>query len=119
MAGELEVLRAACCIAGLDGNIDRAEIRYLRTLAERAGVGLTSLEAMVEQALENRDFYEEQFQVVASDPDRAITALFTVAIADGRLVTEERVILRHFADRIGVPGLRFEKLLRIAERNVE
>ena len=34
---ELQILRAACCVAGLDGEIDERERAALHVLVERAG----------------------------------------------------------------------------------
>ncbi|MHC4948737.1 MAG: TerB family tellurite resistance protein [Planctomycetota bacterium] len=113
---ELEVLRAACCVAALDGDISGTELPLLRRLAERAGVGSTSLEAMMDMAREDAGFFEKQMQFLRGDPDRAIKLLFQVAAADGRVGRPERIVVRYFADRLGMTEERFEQILRAAEK---
>ncbi len=117
MTDEVELLRAACCIAGLDGDVCDEENSLLARLAEKIGVGPVSLAAMIERAETDPAFYEEQFQLVQKDPDEAMKILFAVAVADGVLLQTERVILHHFADKLGMPEERFEQLLRSAEKH--
>jgi tellurite resistance protein len=112
---EVEVLRAACCIAGLDKQIDDNELKLLRKLAHRVGVGEVSLDAMIRRAREDQNFYQEQFRYLHADPQQAMTTLFGLAVADGQLTLEERVILRHFAERLELSEAQFEKLLAAAE----
>ncbi|MCP3905253.1 MAG: hypothetical protein GY715_16630 [Planctomycetes bacterium] len=116
---ELEILKAACCVAGLDGSIDDRERDLVRALAERAGVGAVSLEAMLVQAREEPERFEEHLQFLTANKDDAMKVLFRVAVADGRLGPEERVVLDFFADRVGMEQERFDALLRAAERAVE
>ena len=40
---KVELLRAACCVAGIDGEIDEAEFAVLKKLADDVGVGDASL----------------------------------------------------------------------------
>ncbi len=112
---EVELLRAACCIAGLDGDVDATEHPHLRKLADNAGVGAASLRAMVNRAVEDRDFYKEQFAIITMDAEESMKALFEVALADGVISTEQRVILHYFSDKLGMGAERFDEILKAAE----
>lgn len=115
---KVEVLRAACCIAGIDGNVEPAERKLIEKLAHDVGVGRMSLDAMLEQARTDCSFFEEQFEVLKADPDQAMITLCGVAIADGQLSSEERILLQHFAGRLGMPEATFGKLMARAEQYV-
>jgi len=116
---QVEVLRAACCVAGLDSHINADERAFIDKLAVGAGVGPASLAAMLDRASEDQEFYQEQFGYLSADPDSAIKTLFLVAMADHELTVDERVILQHFADVLGMTQDRFDKILRSAERQME
>ena len=120
MAGfdELEVLRAACCVAGLDRASDERELTLIRTLAKRAGVGVVSLDAMVEEARDHPGAFDSYLEHLRMDIDETMKVLFRIAIADGQLGTEERVVLQFFADRLGMKQDRFDQILRSAERDI-
>lgn len=115
---DLEILRAACCVAGLDGRVCDREHPLLERLAERAGVGKVSLAAMIELAEHDRHSYEEQFEIVKTDPERTIRVLLGVAAADNVLTVEERVIVAHFATKLGLSEQRFGELLAGAEKSI-
>ena len=117
MSKDVEILRAACCIAGLDGEICDRERPLLDRLAEKAGVGSASFQAMIDRAESDQSFYEEQFHVVKMDAEETMKILFAVAVADGVLLRAERIILQHFADKLGLPEHRFDELLLAAERH--
>ena len=119
MLDDLEILKAACCVAGLDGTIDDRERDLVRALAIRAGVGAVSLQAMLDQAREEPERFEQHLRFMTANKDDVMKVLFRVAVADGRLGPEERVVLDFFADRIGMAQERFDALLRAAERDVE
>ncbi len=108
---EVELLRAACCIAGLDGEVTDSEREAIESLADRAGVGAASMNAMIDLARTDESFYEEQFEMLLTDPEEAIRTLSGVAAADGGVSTDERVILRHFADKLGLDGARAEEII--------
>lgn len=117
---EVEILRAACCIAALDRAVCEKEHAVLDALRKRIGVGRVSFEAMLDRARHDRDYYQEQFQIAMVDPDLAMRTLFQVAVANHRITLEERVILQHFAEeKLGMARDRFERLLEAAERHVE
>ena len=116
---DVEILRAACCVAGLDEQITDSERGMLKRLANHAGVGAVSLEAMIDRAVSDPDFYQEQFEMVRTDPDATMKALFCVAVADHELSTDERVILQHFATKLGMTPQRFDQLLAAARKHIE
>ena len=116
---DVEILRAACCVAGLDEQITDSERNMLERLAHHAGVGSVSLEAMIDRAVSDPDFYQEQFEMVRTDPDATMKALFCIAVADHELTTDERVILHHFATKLGMEPKRFDQLLAAARKHVE
>jgi len=108
---DVEILRAACCVAGLDGRVCERERALLHRLAKKAGVGAASLDAMIDTAVEDKAFYEKQFRVVQADAERTIKTLLAVAISDGDLALEERVIIQKFADVLGMDRDRYDALL--------
>lgn len=108
---DVQILRAACCIAGIDGKICEREHPLLRKIAEQAGVGAKSLEAMMDMAETDSTFFEEQFGYATSDPERTIRLLFVVAAADGRFTSEERIILHHFAMKVGMSDEAYDALI--------
>ena len=114
----VEILRAACCVAGLDREINEREMKMLRDLAEHAGVGQVSLSAMIDRAKTDADFYKDQFRIVRTNAENTMRVLVGVAIADHVLAQEERVILAHFAERLGMTPERFDKYLEAAEKKL-
>ena len=115
---KVDVLRAACCIAGIDEHIDDHELRMLRKLAEHVGVGNASLDAMMHRARTETDYYEDQFNLMCDDVDHALKVLFSVAVVDGELGDAERIMLQHFAALLGMTDARFDQLVRAAEWHV-
>ena len=97
---DVEVLRAACCIAGADGEIESDEAGYLQQLAQKAGVGAASLSAMMELAANDSNFRQQQFRVLKSDPVATMELLFSIALADGEVTSDEGELLRLFAARL-------------------
>jgi len=113
---KVEILRAACCVAGLDGYVCDREHPLLNRLAELAGVGGASLQAMIDRAERDQNFYQEQFDALSADPELTIRTLLAVAAADRELSLNERVVLHHFATKLGLPDERFEQVLEEAEK---
>ena len=111
---QVEVLRAACCIAAADGEVSKAEVELIHRLARTTGVGKASREAMIDQALNNPAFLESQFRFLMHDPDRAMKILLFIAAADGEMDKEEEVVLRDFAQRIHLDETRLQQLLKRA-----
>jgi uncharacterized membrane protein YebE (DUF533 family) len=115
---DVEVLRAACCMAGLDGVVTPEEMAMVQKLADKAGVGAVSLRAMLDRAKADPNFYKEQFRILHADPSSTMTAVVGVAMADGDLSRDERVILQQFAERLGMRQEVYVKLIESAERLV-
>ena len=111
---KVEILRAACCIAGLDQEITEDEEKMILRIAEYAGVGSASVQAMKNRAIEDPNFFEELFENLKTDADNTMKILFSVACADKELQTDERVVLYHFAQRLGLSDERFNKLMAAA-----
>lgn len=114
---QVELVRAACCVAGIDGTICDREHPLLLRLANHAGVGGASLKAMADRAQADSSFFQKQFDIFKADPDETMKTLFQIAIADGVLKQSERVVLQHFAERLGMPMERYEELLAAAEKH--
>ena len=114
---EVELLRAACCIAGLNEQVSERERPLLEEIAQRIGVGAASLQAMINRAERDEDFYKQQFNIVKPDAERAIQRLLEVAMASGEISQRQRVLLYHFAERLEVDPQHFEQLLKQAEQN--
>lgn len=112
---DVELLRAACCVAALDGETTPGERAIIDKLAERAGVGAASLKAMLDMARSKPDFYTQQFRVVREQPEACVEMMLRVAAADGTISQEERVIIAFWAERLGLSRDRFAELLRAAE----
>ena len=111
---KVEVLRAACCVAGIDGETSPEERRVLDMLAQRAGVGLASLTAMIERSESDQGFYKEQFRVLKADPNETMKLLIGVALADNKLRTIERQVLGRLAKQLGVDKQTFDNWLNQA-----
>jgi len=113
---DVERVRAACCIAGIDGEITPAERDLIDRLAEKAGVGSASVGAMIERACSDPGFCKEQFDVYNADPERTIEALWIVAAADGRVGNREGQVLRYFARKLALTDARYAEIIARLER---
>ncbi len=111
---QVEVLRAACCVAGADGETSEAESELLNRLAKQTGVGFASLEAMVSRACTDANFCKEQFRVLKAEPKEAMATLLEVAMADGVIDDQETETLKVFAEKLSVPADIFDELLQTA-----
>ena len=111
----IEILRAACCVAGIDGEICEREHPLLKRMAHAAGVDADWLNANLERALNDPLYFEHQFHLLQTDPEETMRVLFKVATVDGRFSLPERVILQHFAGKLGMERERYEQLLRDVE----
>jgi tellurite resistance protein len=112
---DLEVLRAACCVAGRGGAVSGREARLIRELADRAGVGDVSLQAMIERAEQDPDFHREHFEILKTEPERTIRVLAAVAAADGSVSAEQRVLVGRFAAKLGMTDEELDRILTDAE----
>ena len=112
----LEILKAACCVAGIDGEICEREHPLLKRMAHTAGVDSDWLNATLAQALNDPLFFERQFHLLRTDPEETMRVLFEVALADEHFSLPERIILQNFADKIGMERERYEELLKEIEK---
>lgn len=108
---DVEVLRAACCIAGIDGDVSQKQREALNAIARRVGVGEASLRAMLDRALADKAFYKEQFDYVQKDPEAVLVTLWKVAAIDGKVAAEEKALLLKFAEKLKVSESRLEELI--------
>ena len=108
---KVQVLRAACCVAGADGLNEPAERRIIDMLAKEVGVGEASIEAMLERAATEEDYVQDQFRVLKAEPKEAMRLLFSVALSDKQLEDKEVEVLRHLAQKLDVADEEFERLL--------
>jgi tellurite resistance protein len=113
---DLEILKAACCIAAADGEITEAEREAVQVLADRAGVGRASLAAMQQMAIDDPDFFEHYLGMLKEDADQAFKTLLRVAVVDQRFGTNERVLVQYFAGKMDLTPERTNQLLDAAER---
>ena len=109
---QVALLRAACCVAGIDKEISAPEEAVIRRLASEVGVGKASLEAMMERATTDQEFYKEQFRAFKSDPQVTMAGLLEVAMADGEVSDEEVAVLGELANRLDVPQDVFQELIQ-------
>lgn len=108
---KVDVLRAACCVAGIDGQPNPAEQAVIQKLAGEVGVGKASLDAMIARGASDPDFHEEQFRVLKADPQDSLAALLEVAMADGTISAEETDVLRALSQNLGISNELFEELI--------
>lgn len=108
---QVEVLRAACCVAGADGNATDEERQLLANLASKSGVGAASLNAMIERATSDQKFCEEQFRILKTEPQETMAILLQVAMADGAIQDVEVASLKALASRLNVSDDIFEALI--------
>ena len=108
---QVEVLQAACCVAGTDGTISDQERELISKLGGDCGVGKASLQAMIERAKSDCSFCDEQFQILKTDPQETMAILLELAIVDGVIDDSEHAILQSFASRLNVPEQTFGELL--------
>lgn len=108
---KVDVLRAACCVAGVDGQPNEAEMGVIQKLADEVGVGQASLEAMIARGSSDPDFHHQQFRVLKQDPQESLAALIEVAKADGTLSPEEIGVLKALSEKLELSSEIFEQLI--------
>jgi len=108
---QIELLRAACCVAGIDKDASEAELDVIGKLVKQTGVGKASLQAMVDRATSDQDFYKEQFTVLKADPSESMAYLLQVAMADGKLTEGEIEVLEKLSQRLDVSANDFQQLI--------
>jgi uncharacterized tellurite resistance protein B-like protein len=112
---DLEILRAAVCIVGADGEVDEKENAFFEKLAKKIGVGLASRTAMINRAKSDPDFHQQMFQVLKTEPGESITILFKAAMADGQLDEKEILMLKSFSEKLGINEKSFLEVLNQAK----
>lgn len=115
---EQAILKAACCVAGVDDEVHHLEAPILKKLAKRCDVTLKTLTGWLDQARSNTVFYNEQFAIVRAKPDEAVKIMFLVAMADGFITEDEKSVIRHLARKLGMDDLRFRKIHRAATKQM-
>ena len=116
---KVEVLRAACCVSGVDGKAGEDERPILDMLANEVGVGEASLIAMILRAETEPDYCEAQFRVLKADPPETMKLLFSVALADRKLTEKEIDVLRNLSQKLELPTERFDTMLEQATKIAE
>ncbi len=105
----VELLRAAIAMAVADGKILRSEMGVVEGLAQRAGVGAVTIEAMFEAAANDETFADN---LLLQPKDRAIKAvelLVGLARIDGKISDEERELIVRIAASIDVVDNEFRQ----------
>jgi uncharacterized tellurite resistance protein B-like protein len=110
-AQKVDLLRAACCVAGIDGQATEAEMNVIQRMVRETGVGKASLQAMIDRSTKDPEFYKEQFRVLKADPTEAMTYLIQVAMADGKLTAGEIEVMQKLGEKLDVPHQEFQKLI--------
>ncbi len=104
-----ELLRAAIAMAVADGKISRSEMGVVEGLAQRAGVGAVTIEAMFEAAANDETFADN---LLLQPKDRAVKAvelLVGLARIDGEISSEERELLVRIAASLDVVDNEFRQ----------
>ena len=108
---KVEVLRAACCVAGIDGGLDDKEQTLVEKIAKEVGVGQASLNAMIERASTDHDFHKQQFRILKENPQQCLATVLEVAMADGKVSENEKTVLQSLANNLEVPSEVFDQLM--------
>ena len=116
---KVDILRAACCVAGIDGQTTDAEKAVINKLASDAGVGRASVEAMIDRGSTDPEFCKEQFCILKEDPQESMAALLEVAMADGTLSDAEAQVLRSLAEQLSIPPDVFDQLISKVSKMLE
>ncbi len=104
-----ELLRAAIAMAVADGKISRSEMGVVEGLAQRAGIGAVTIEAMFEAAANDETFADN---LLLQPKDRAVKAvelLVGLARIDGEISSEERELLVRIAASLDVVDNEFRQ----------
>ena len=112
---KVDLLRAACCVAGIDGEFGEPEMAIVNRLASDVGVGRASLQAMIDRGSTDPEFHREQFRVLKADPQKAMAVLLEVALADKTISEGEIKVLKSLSERLGVADDVFEELINRAQ----
>ena len=113
----LDLLKAACCVAGVDKNTP-IEGGIVKKLADEIGVGDASLNAMMARAERDPDFCQEQFRILKEEPAECMGVLLQVALADGNLSDEEVQVLGRLSNQLNIEPTVFDNLMDEAKKIV-
>ena len=108
---KVEVLRAACCVAGIEGNIQECELPLLQKIAKEVGVGKASLDAMMDRAKSDPEFHNEQFQILKSEPQKCMATILQVAMCDGEVTEAEAAVLKALSQKLNVADDVFNEIM--------
>ena len=106
-------------MAGSDGYVDETERIWLEKLAAKIGVGRRSLDKLIEQAESDPGFYKAQLNTIQADPLTTIRAMFGIAAADGILYDDERLVVQHFAAKLGVKQGDYDRVLASVQKHLK
>ena len=117
-AQKVELLRAACCVAGANGKCTENEKKVLARLADTVGVGQASFDAMIGRAESDTNFAAEQFRYLKNDPQECMSVLLQTAMADGRIEPAELTVLKTLSANLEVPEDAFTQLVDRTRSNL-
>ena len=104
----VEILRASCCIAGADGETTPDELAHIKKLADNVGVGDASLNAMMERAERDPEFYKQQFNILKAEPLECLDVLLQVTLANGAVKESEFEVLKGLAMQLDISNEDFK-----------
>ena len=107
---QIELMRAVVALAAADGKITRSEMGLLTSLATRIGIGEVSLNALIEQAMEQPEKRDELFGYAMSDPELAMELLVGAARIDGEIADAERELLSDIMSMLEIPVDKFGEI---------
>jgi uncharacterized tellurite resistance protein B-like protein len=110
----IEIVRACCCVASADGSITSEERDHLRKLAEAIGIGSASLNAMIDRAMRDKEFYRQQFGTLRDDPLVTLDILVEAARAAGPVTEPELKMLWGLANQLGISQQDFAQRIEQA-----
>jgi uncharacterized membrane protein YebE (DUF533 family) len=111
---ELELLRAACCVAGADGSVSDREREVIQRMATRVGVGAASLRAMLDMATHDERFRADQLELIHHEPERAFEMLYKMARLEAEVPEAERDLLTRFGRKLGLSVESMNEVIRRA-----
>ncbi len=107
---QVELVRAACCIAAADGETSDDELALLKGIAHQfGGVGRASLEAMIDRAERDPEFHRKQFDILRAQPLRCLDVLLSITAANGEIKESEFDVLKKLATKLGVEDDEFRQ----------
>lgn len=112
----IEIVRACCCVASADGVVTAEERAHLEKLAGSIGIGSASLNAMVDRAQRDKEFYRQQFGTLRDDPLVTLDILLDAAQAAGPVTESELKMLWALANQLGISQQDFSQRVEQALR---